>query len=67
MTENCGACTHTIPGDPSASGTIGAPNPAAEVKLVDIPSMGYSVEDKPEPRGEILFRGDIAFKGYYKG
>lgn len=67
MTESCGACTHTIPGDPSASGTIGPASPGTEVKLVDIPSMGYTVEDKPEPRGEICFRGDNAFKGYYKG
>jgi long-chain acyl-CoA synthetase len=38
----------------------------AEIKLRSVADMGYTVQDKPHPRGEILIRGDAMFKGYYK-
>ncbi|KAG6820567.1 hypothetical protein H0H93_015087 [Arthromyces matolae] len=41
------------PNDPSSSGTVGPPQPVNEVKLVDVPGMGYTSEDKPHPRGEL--------------
>ncbi|KZT69006.1 acetyl-CoA synthetase-like protein [Daedalea quercina L-15889] len=66
MTENGGTCTHVWQCDPSSSGTVGPPLCNTEIKLIDVPSMGYSAEDKPFPRGEICFRGDHSFKGYYK-
>ncbi|KAL5529253.1 hypothetical protein ACEPAG_5238 [Sanghuangporus baumii] len=66
MTENCAVITRTWPGDPSSSGTIGAPQPCAEIKLVDVPAMGYTSDDKPNSRGEICVRGGQCFKGYYK-
>jgi len=66
MTENCGACARVFPGDPTAAGTVGWPQPVNEIKLVDVPSMGYSVLDKPRPRGEIYVRGDNCFSEYYK-
>ncbi|KAL4074617.1 hypothetical protein V8B97DRAFT_2022828 [Scleroderma yunnanense] len=66
MTENCGICTHTIDGDATGGGTIGAPQPIIEIKLVDLPSMNYTSEDRPNPRGELCVRGSPCFQGYYK-
>ncbi|KDQ16338.1 hypothetical protein BOTBODRAFT_31028 [Botryobasidium botryosum FD-172 SS1] len=66
MTENCAICTITLPGDPTASGTIGPPQQPCEVKLVDVPAMGYTAEDKPNPRGELCMRGPVRFSRYYR-
>ncbi|PVU94987.1 hypothetical protein BB560_005899, partial [Smittium megazygosporum] len=47
-------------------GNVGVPFPNTMVKLVDAPSNGYLVTDKPFPRGEICVKGNGIFKEYYK-
>jgi len=66
MTENCGTCCLNYSDDNKSSGTVGAPQPVNEVKLVDVQEMGYTSEDKPYPRGELCTRGANHFIGYYK-
>ncbi len=37
-----------------------------DYKLADVPELGYYNADKPNPRGELLFKGRWQIKGYYK-
>ncbi|TCD69755.1 hypothetical protein EIP91_006291 [Steccherinum ochraceum] len=65
-TENCGAGSRANAPDFTSAGTVGPPNISMEFKLVDVPALGYTSEDKPNPRGEICTRGVNNFNGYYK-
>lgn len=49
-----------------STGNIGALMPFMEACLESVPDLEYTVNDKPNPRGELLLRGPILFKGYYK-
>lgn len=63
LTECCGPVAVQELSDYN-SGSIGAPIPCLEFKLVDVPEMQYTSNDQPNPRGEICIRGASIFSGY---
>ena len=71
QTENAGSALLNSVYD-TDSGTTGGVQNTTELKLVDLPEFNYLSTDInpntgiPEPRGEICFRGDTVFKGYFK-
>ena len=65
QTETSAPTTLAHGKDPT-SGHVGGPYPCVRFRLRDIPEMDYYSTD-PNPRGELLIKGGIVFKGYYKG
>jgi len=64
LTETTGLlCCQPV--DHLGTEVVGAPFPSSELKLVDVPEMGYTHNDKPLQRGEIWARGAIITSGYY--
>lgn len=69
QTEVTAPATITWTNDPT-TGHVGAPIFACDIKLVDVPEMNYTSEDRNEhgqvvPRGEICFKGPNCFVGYF--
>lgn len=65
MTETYAVGTVQMKGD-FTTGNIGGPCPSVELCIESVPDYEYTVEDKPYPRGELLMRGPIIFKEYFK-
>ena len=69
LTETLAANAITHPDDVT-TGNVGAPIPSCEIKLVDVPEMGYRSSDvdkdgKAAPKGEIVIRGGCVAPGYF--
>ena len=41
-------------------------SPGVKTKLIDVPELGYSTQDKPYPRGEICVITSEMVSGYFK-
>lgn len=65
LTETYATGLAQISGDLS-TGNCGGVMAADEVCLASVPDMEYLVSDKPNPRGELLIRGNSLFSGYYR-
>lgn len=64
LTEACGCVLAQEPGWDTL-GDVGVPLCSTEVRLLDVPDLGYSSQDKP-PRGELCIRSVSMMQAYYK-
>uniref|UniRef100_UPI00358FAF28 long-chain-fatty-acid--CoA ligase 4-like n=2 Tax=Myxine glutinosa TaxID=7769 RepID=UPI00358FAF28 len=64
LTETCAAATIAHALDFS-TGHVGAPLPCSEISLRNWMDGGYTVNDKPNPRGEVLIGGPNVALGYF--
>ena len=65
LTETYAVSLAQIEGDFSV-GNCGALATGNEACLVSVPDMDYLVTDSPNPRGELLIRGNTRFREYYR-
>nr|CAN64021.1 hypothetical protein VITISV_005263 [Vitis vinifera] len=63
--ETCGLTSIGFPDEMSMIGTVGAVSVYSELRLEEVPEMGYDPFGDP-PRGEICVRGKTIFAGYHK-
>lgn len=65
LTETTGGVTgkHL---DDMTSGFAGVPMEGAFIRLVDWKEGGYTFDDKPNPRGEVVIGGESVAQGYYQ-
>ncbi|XP_028517196.1 long-chain-fatty-acid--CoA ligase 4 [Exaiptasia diaphana] len=65
LTETCSGGTICNSWDMTA-GRVGPPIPSTEIKLVSWEEGGYTIRDKPHPRGEVVIGGANVTLGYFK-
>lgn len=61
LTETSAGVTCSIEGNPT---NVGKPFSSCEIKLVDVPELGY--EGRSHCEGEVCIRGSNVFLGYFK-
>lgn len=66
LTETAASGCVTFMEETRTFGRAGPPVSSVEVKLESVEELGYSVLDKPCPRGEVCVRGPAVPSGYYK-
>lgn len=65
LTETAAGICATRSNDITA-GHVGGPAGLCKFRLLDLPDMNYSHNDKPYPRGELCVKSASMFLGYYK-
>ncbi|XP_020521081.1 long chain acyl-CoA synthetase 1 isoform X2 [Amborella trichopoda] len=65
LTETCGLSAHCFPDEMSMMGTVGVPSVYTELRLEEVPEMGYYPLGETA-RGEVCVRGKTLFSGYHK-
>lgn len=65
LTETCAGASFSEWDDTSV-GRVGPPLPCGYIKLVSWEAGGYTISDKPMPRGEIVVGGQSVTVGYFK-
>lgn len=65
-TESFAAMLYGDPFEINCKNSSGPPALTTEIKLREVPEMGYSPKDKPMARGELMLRGPQIFQKYYK-
>lgn len=65
LTESC-ACACIMDNIDISTGRSGPPLQGVQIKLVNWSEGGYSVTDRPCPRGEVVIGGGNVATGYYK-
>ncbi|KAL6498943.1 Long chain acyl-CoA synthetase 8 [Orobanche hederae] len=64
LTETCAGAAFSEWDDPSV-GRVGPPIPCCYIKLLSWEEGGYTIRDKPLPRGEVVIGGASVTAGYF--
>lgn len=64
LTETCAGATFSE-WDDTTVGRVGPPLPCCYIKLVSWEEGGYTISDKPMPRGEVVIGGTSVTVGYF--
>ncbi|KAG2736116.1 hypothetical protein G9P44_000206 [Scheffersomyces stipitis] len=65
LTETFGGCCFSLPYDKNP-GSTGSISVTTELKIRELPEMGYNLNDNNGPRGELMLRGPQITPGYFK-
>lgn len=65
ITETFGGIAYSFPYE-AEPGTCGSISITTEMRLRELPDMGYRLDDPEGPRGELLLRGPQVFEKYFK-